>query len=217
MSRVPVGVLLSGRGSNLQALLDACATPGFPARVAVVISNRAQAGGLERARAAGVPTRVVSHQARTREDFEQQLVATLRDYAVRWVCLAGFMRLLTPHFLAAFPNRVLNIHPSLLPAFPGRDAQGQAFRAGVRVSGATVHLVDAGTDTGPIVLQGAVGVRATDTEDVLRERILQMEHQLYPRALRLAVEGRISVQGAVARLTLPAGDEGFLMGARTRG
>ena len=154
-----VGVLLSGSGTNLQALLDACAEPDFPARVAVVISNRRDAYGLERARAAGVPALWVPHRGREREAFEDALTETLQDHGVEWVACAGFMRLLTPHFLDRWTHRVLNIHPSLLPAFPGVDAQGQAHGYGVRIAGCTVHFVDAGTDTGPIIAQGAVPVR----------------------------------------------------------
>lgn len=187
MNRAPVGVLISGRGSNLQALLDAAADPAYPARIAVVASNRPEAAGLERARAAGVPAVVVPSRGRSRVDFEEELVATLHAHDVEWVALAGFMRLLTPRFLAAFPGRVLNIHPSLLPAFPGLRAQAQALRAGVRIAGATVHRVTAGTDEGPILAQGAVPVMPGDTEDALAARILGVEHRIFPAALAAAV------------------------------
>jgi phosphoribosylglycinamide formyltransferase 1 len=187
MSRVSVGVLISGRGSNLQALLDAAADPAFPARIAVVVSNRPRAMGLDRARAAGVPAVAVPSRGRSREDFEVELVRTLRDHHVHWVALAGFMRLLTSGFLDAFPRRVLNIHPSLLPAFPGLHAQAQALAAGVRVAGATVHRVTPGTDEGPILAQGAVPVLPGDTDQSLSARILAVEHQLYPAALAAAV------------------------------
>lgn len=193
--KTPVGVLISGSGTNLQALLDACAAPDFPARVAVVISNRRDAYGLERARAAGVPAVWVPHRGKARADFDAELVAGLREHGAQWVCLAGFMRIVTPVFLDAFPQRVLNIHPALLPAFPGVHAQAQALAAGVKVAGATVHFVDAGTDTGPIIAQGAVPVLDDDDEDALKARILAVEHELYPRALRLAVEGRLRVEG----------------------
>jgi phosphoribosylglycinamide formyltransferase-1 len=188
-------VLISGSGTNLQALLDACAAPSFPARVAVVISNRRDAFGLERARAAGVPAVWIPHRGKTRGAFDAELVAALQGHGVEWVCLAGFMRIVTPVFLGAFPQRVLNIHPALLPAFPGIQAQAQALAAGVKVAGATVHFVDAGTDTGPIIAQGAVPVRDDDDEDALKARILAVEHELYPRALRQAVEGRLRIDG----------------------
>ena len=142
MPRVPFGVLLSGSGTNLQALLDAAAQPDFPGRPAVVISNRRDAYGLERARQAGVPAVWIPHRGKDREEFDAELVATLRAHAVEWVALAGFMRLVTPTFLDAFPQRVINIHPALLPAFPGVDGQGQAHAYGVRIAGATVHFVD---------------------------------------------------------------------------
>ncbi len=213
MSRTRVAVLLSGRGTNAQALLDACAEPGFPAEVAVIVSNRREAEGLARARAANVPAVWVPHRDKTREDFESQLLQVLERYQVEWVCLAGFMRLLTPHFLAAYPGRVLNIHPSLLPAFPGRNGQDQALEAGVRIAGATVHLVDAGTDTGPIVLQGALGLNpGCSTEALKAALLLQVEHPLYVRALRYAAEGRIQVANGRVALALPEGDNAFVWG-----
>lgn len=213
MNRTRVAVLLSGRGTNAQALLDACAEPGFPAEVAVVVSNRRDAQGLARAEAAGVPAVWVPHRNKTREAFESELLAVLQKHAVEWVCLAGFMRLLTPHFLSAFPARVLNIHPSLLPAFPGRDGQGQAVQAGVRIAGATVHLVDAGTDTGPIVLQGALGLGPGCSEDALKAALLsRVEHPLYVRALRYAAEGRLQLVGGRVVLDLPPGDAAFVWG-----
>ena len=208
MSRVPFGVLLSGSGTNLQALLDAAAQPDFPGRPAVVISNRRDAYGLERARQAGVPAVWIPHRGKDREEFDAELVATLRAHAVEWVALAGFMRLVTPTFLDAFPQRVINIHPALLPAFPGVDGQGQAHAYGVRIAGATVHFVDGGTDTGPIILQGAVPVLPDDTRDTLQARILKVEHQLYPRALALALSGQLSLEGRHVRL--PAGVPGWI-------
>ena len=208
--RVPVGVLISGSGTNLQALLDAAAAPDFPAEIAVVIANRADAYGLERARAAGVPTRIVPHRGRSREDFEADLLHALDAHGVEWVALAGFMRLLTGGFLGRYPGRVLNIHPALLPAFPGTHAQEQAWKAGVRIAGATVHLVDEGTDTGPIILQGAVGVRPDEDCDALKDRILAIEHQLYPRALRWAAEGRLHLEDGRLHLDLPDGEQAYL-------
>ncbi|MDP6931521.1 MAG: phosphoribosylglycinamide formyltransferase [Myxococcota bacterium] len=205
--RVPIGVLVSGSGTNLQALIDATQDPSYPARIAVVLCNRPGATGIERARSAGIPTHVVRHrQYPDRASFERELVQHLRDHQVQWVALAGFMRVLTDTFLDAFPGRVLNIHPALLPAFPGVHAQRQALEYGVRIAGATVHLVDSGTDTGPIVTQGVVPVLPGDTEDSLKARILTIEHQIYPRALRWAVEDRILVRGRKVLVDLPPGE-----------
>jgi len=211
--KVPVGVLISGSGTNLQALLDACAAPSFPARIACVISNRASAHGLERARRAGVPAVVAPHRAHAdRESYDRHLVGLLLDHGVAWVAMAGFMRIVTRVLLDAFPSRVLNIHPSLLPAFPGIDAQQQAFDYGVVAAGATVHLVDSGVDDGPILAQGVVPVAHDDTPDALRERILRVEHRLYPMALRWAVEGRIRIDGRRAHVDLVAGERRLLVG-----
>lgn len=202
---MPVGVLVSGGGTNLAALIDACAAPDFPARISVVLSNRPGAFALERARRAGIPALTLSHQDfADRVAYDAALLGILRAHGVRWVCLAGFLRLVTRTLLNAFPGRVLNIHPALLPAFPGLHAQAQALAAGVRISGATVHLVDEGTDSGPIVAQGAVPVLPDDTEQTLSARILSVEHQLYPKVLRWAAEGRIAVQGRVVTLDLPS-------------
>ncbi len=199
-----VGVLISGRGSNLQALLDAAAAGTLGGRVAVVISNVATAPGLERARRAGVPALVRDHRGRTREDHDRDLLADLAAHETELVCLAGYMRLLSPVVLEAYPHRVLNIHPSLLPAFPGLDAQRQAWAHGVKVSGATVHLVEQGLDTGPIVAQEAVPVREGDTADDLAARILEAEHRLYPRAVRMMLEGRCRVDGRRVHVEGPA-------------
>ncbi len=210
--KTPVGVLISGGGTNLQALLDACADPEFPARVAVVISNRRDAYGLERARQAGVPAVWLPHRRKSREDFEDELLSCLREHEVEWICLAGFMRLLTGRFLGAYAERVLNIHPALLPAFPGTHGQQQAFDYGVRIAGCTLHFVDEGTDTGPIIAQGAVPVLPTDDEDALKARILGVEHILYPRVLRWAVEGRLQIEGRKVRVDLPDGEQPFHWG-----
>ena len=194
MSTLDLGVLISGRGSNLQAILDAIAEGRLDARVRVVISNRPDAGGLERAASAGVPTRVIPHQGfPDRASFDAALAAALREAGVSWVVLAGFMRLLTPSLLDAFPGRVINIHPSLLPAFPGVDAQRQAIEHGVRISGCTVHLVDPGTDTGPILAQAAVPVLDGDDRDALAARILGFEHALLVQVLGWIAEGRLEV------------------------
>jgi phosphoribosylglycinamide formyltransferase 1 len=190
-----LGVLISGRGSNLQALLDAGEQELFPGRVAVVISNVAEAAGLERARRAGVPAIVQDHRGRSREEHDASLVEHLRAHDVDLVCLAGYMRLLSPLLLRAYPGRVLNVHPSLLPSFPGLEAQRQAWEHGVKVSGATVHLVDEGLDTGPIVAQAAVSVTDADTPQTLAARILEVEHRLYPEAVRLVLSGRLERAG----------------------
>jgi phosphoribosylglycinamide formyltransferase-1 len=191
-----LGVLISGRGSNLQAILEAIADGRLRARVGVVISNRADAPGLAHATAAGVPTEVISHRGwPSREHYDQRLVEVLRAHDVSLVCLAGFMRLLTPVLIDAFPSRILNVHPSLLPAFPGVDAARQALDYGVRVAGCTVHLVTPALDAGPIVLQACVPVADDDTAETLSARILREEHRLYPEAIRLVGEGHGRVEG----------------------
>jgi phosphoribosylglycinamide formyltransferase-1 len=191
-----VGVLASGRGSNLQAILDACARPEFPARVVVVISDREQAVALERARAAGVDAVWVNPKDfADRESFDLALVHELTTRGIGLVCHAGFMRILSPAYVRAFVGRALNIHPSLLPAFPGLHAQRQALEHGVKVTGVTVHFLDEGVDTGPIVLQAAVPVEPDDTEETLATRILVQEHRLYPEAIRLFAEGRLQIRG----------------------
>ncbi len=192
---ITLGVLASGSGTNLQAILDAIAAGKLDAKVAVVVSNVAGAGALQRARDAGVEGKLVDHTGYPdRRSFDAALVEVLRAHGVEWVVLAGFMRLLTDVLLGAFPMHVVNVHPALLPAFPGVHAQRQALRYGVRVTGCTVHLVDGGTDTGPIVAQAAVPVRDDDDEETLRLRILEREHQLLPRVLRWIAEGRLVVE-----------------------
>ena len=191
-----IGVLVSGSGSNLQSILDACATGELRARVACVISNNADAYALERARTAGIPALHLDHRAHSgREAYDQALVATLREFGVELVAMAGFMRIITPVLLDSFPLAVMNIHPALLPAFPGLHAQRQALDYGVKVAGCTVHLVDPGTDTGPIIMQAAVPILGGDTEQTLSARIQQEEHRIYPEAIRLFAEGRLNVVG----------------------
>jgi phosphoribosylglycinamide formyltransferase-1 len=190
-----VAVLVSGRGSNLQALIDAARRGELGGEIAVVVSNVEGALGLERAREAGIPAVFRDHRGKTREAFDAEVVEILRAHHVDLVCLAGFMRLLSPVFVRAFPGRILNIHPALLPSFPGKDAQRQAFEHGVKVSGATVHIVDERLDSGPIVAQEAVRVLSSDTPETLAARILEAEHRLYPRAVRLVLEGRCRVEG----------------------
>jgi phosphoribosylglycinamide formyltransferase-1 len=201
-----IGVLLSGSGTNLQALIDVC-QGDFPARISVVISNKEQAYGLERARAAGIPAVHLPHRGwGSRAAFEAKLTETLREHGVQWVACAGFMRILSPSFLEQWPWRVLNIHPSLLPAFPGIDGQGQALASGVRIAGASVHFVDSGTDTGPIVAQAVTYVDPKDSRDDLVARILAMEHKLYPMCIRMAAEGRLTVQDGAAKVDLVPGE-----------
>jgi phosphoribosylglycinamide formyltransferase-1 len=194
---VDLGVLISGRGSNLQVILDAVADERLDAKVRLVLTNRAKAAGLERATKAGVPTAVLSHRDfADRESFDAALVERLKQAGVDWVVLAGFMRIVTPVFLDAFPNRVINIHPSLLPCFPGVDAQAQALAYGVRVSGCTVHLVNEGVDAGPILAQAVVPVRHDDTRDELAMRILEQEHRLLVQTLQAIAEGGLEVEEA---------------------
>ena len=191
-----LGVLISGRGSNLQALIDAINSRALDATIVVVISNRQDAGGLERARAAGIESIVVSHRDfASRDDYDRALASELRAREVGVVCLAGFMRLIGTELIDAFPGRILNIHPSLLPAFPGLDAQKQAIDHGVRVSGVTVHLVTAELDGGPIVVQRAVAVLPGDTAESLAARILEAEHRAYPEAVKMILDGGWHLEG----------------------
>jgi phosphoribosylglycinamide formyltransferase 1 len=191
-----VGVLASGRGSNLQAILEACAGPAFPARVVVVISDRERATALERAQAAGSEAVFLNPKDfGDRESYDARITGILEERRVGLVCLAGFMRILSPAFVRAWRGRALNIHPSLLPAFAGLHPQRQALDHGAKVSGATVHFVDEGVDTGPIVLQSAVPVQPDDTVDTLAARILTEEHRLYPEAVRLFALGRLRIAG----------------------
>jgi phosphoribosylglycinamide formyltransferase-1 len=190
MSRRRVGVLISGRGSNLQALLDAAADPAFPAEIAVVLSNVAGVQGLERARRAGVAEEIVPHGDFTnRQDFEAEVSRRLEAQGVELVCLAGFMRVLTPWFIERWPDRLINIHPSLLPAFPGLDTHARALAAGVKLHGCSVHFVRAEVDAGPIIGQAAVPVHPDDDEARLAARVLAAEHRLYPRCLALVARG----------------------------
>jgi phosphoribosylglycinamide formyltransferase-1 len=202
-----VAVLISGRGSNMAALIRAAAAADFPAEIAVVISNRADAAGLERAGHSGIPTLVIESKpfGRDRAGFEAALQAALDERGVDLICLAGFMRLFTADFVQRWYGRMLNIHPSLLPSFPGLDPHGQALRAGVKISGATVHFVIPETDAGPIVMQGAVAVSDHDTPDTLSERILEVEHRIYPEALRLLATDRVRLDGDLCRTETGAG------------
>jgi phosphoribosylglycinamide formyltransferase-1 len=186
-----IGVLLSGRGSNFEALAESIAAGRIPdSEISIVISNREGAEGVARAQARGIPVRVIPSKGLERETYDRMVVAALDDARVNLVCLAGFMRLLSPYFVSAFSNRILNIHPSLLPAFPGLEAQRQALEYGVKFSGCSVHFVDENLDAGPIVAQAIVAVRDDDTPDTLAERILLEEHRIYTEAVRLVLSGR---------------------------
>lgn len=204
-----LGVLISGRGSNLQALIDACAAPAFPAEIALVVSNRPGAAGLDRAAAAGIATHTIDHTGfPDREGFDAALDASLREAGVELLCLAGFMRLLSAGFVEGWRDRIVNIHPSLLPAFKGTDAPAQAIAAGVRYSGCTVHFVVPEMDAGPIIVQAAVPVLPDDDEAALAARILEAEHECYPWAVRLIAEGRVRVTGQrveIAGTAIPVG------------
>ncbi len=198
---VKVAVLISGRGSNLQALLDACAKPEFPAEIVCVISNIADAYGLERARRAGVATQVIDHKAfPTREAFDAALDTAIRAAGAELVCLAWFMRLLTPGFTKAWHGRVINIHPALLPSFKGLHTHRRALEAGVKLHGCSVHFVTADLDDGPLIVQAAVPVLDGDDEDSLAQRVLTAEHRIYPLAVKLIGEGRVHLDGRVVRV-----------------
>ena len=195
-SPLSLGVLISGSGTNLQAIIDTIERGELNAVIRVVLSNRGDAYGLARARHHNLPTVVISHKDfSSREAFEAGLIKTLQDHGVELVVLAGFMRLLSPFFIRAFPQRIMNIHPALLPAFPGTHAQRQALEHGVRISGVTVHFVDEEMDHGPIIVQAAVPVYADDSEESLSARIHAQEHRIYPQAIQLFAEGRLEVRG----------------------
>lgn len=191
-----IAVLLSGRGSNFEALADGVATGRIPnAEIAVALSNRDGAPGIDKAQQRKIMTRIIPSKGLEREAYDRQVVAVLREQKIDLVCLAGYMRLLSPFFVASFPNRILNIHPSLLPSFPGLESQRQAFEYGVKFAGCTVHFVDENLDAGPIVLQSAVRVLDDDTEATLSARILAEEHRIYSEAVRIVLEGRYKIEG----------------------
>jgi phosphoribosylglycinamide formyltransferase-1 len=208
-----VAILISGRGSNMGALVKAAAADDYPAEIVVVIANRADAGGLEKAKASGVATVVIESKpfGKDRAGFEAALQAQLDQHRVELICLGGFMRLFTAGFVQRWYGRMLNIHPSLLPSFPGLDPHGQALRAGVKISGATVHFVIPETDAGPILMQGAVGVSDHDTAETLSERILEVEHRIYPDALRLLATGAVKLDGDICKTPDSAGSGNFLI------
>lgn len=212
MARLKLAVLISGRGTNLQALLDACGDDDFPAEIALVLSNRADAAGLARAADAGVPTAIVPHGDYVdRGSFEEAVTATLEASGAELVCLAGFMRVLTETFVAHWHNRLINIHPSLLPAFKGLDTHARALADGVQLSGCTVHYVRTEVDAGPIIVQAAVPVLPEDDEDALAARVLEAEHRCYPLAIRLIAEGRAVVSGDEVTISGPISGSGRLI------
>ena len=194
-----LGILLSGRGSNFEAIARNVQARKIPAEIAVVVSNKEEAPGLAKARDMGLTTRFIPSKGKEREAFDREVVAVLREFQVDVVCLAGFMRILSPYFIREFPRRILNIHPALLPAFPGTDAQKQALDYGVKFTGCTVHIVDEGVDTGPIVFQAVVPVLDDDTVETLSARILKEEHRIYSEAICLMLEERFRVEGRRVR------------------
>src|SRR6059058_286637 len=208
-----VAILISGRGSNMAALIKAAREEDFPAEIGVVISNRADAGGLGKARASGVPTATIESKSfgKDRSAFETVLQSALDQHSIDLICLAGFMRLFTAEFVQRWYGRMLNIHPSLLPSFPGLDPHGQALRAGVKLSGATVHFVIPETDAGPIIMQGAVTVADDDTAETLSQRILGIEHRIYPAALSLLATGKVKIEGDVCKTAGSSASENFLI------
>lgn len=212
MPRLKLGVLISGRGSNLQALIAAGADPSFPAEIVIVVSNKPDAGGLEHARATGIATSVVEHGGyRDRESFDRAVHDVLDGAGVELVCLAGFMRLLSEWFVTTWHDRIVNIHPSLLPSFKGIDAHAQAIAAGAKLSGCTVHIVRAEMDAGPILVQAAVPVLPGDDEDSLAARILTVEHKCYPLAVRLLAEGRVQIDGDTAIVEMPGDSSAYII------
>ena len=213
MSRTRVAVLISGRGSNMAALIEAAKRPDYPAEIVLVVSNVPDAGGLATATAAGIATATADHRpfGKDRAAFERALQAVLLEHRIDLVCLAGFMRLLTPWFIGEWPNRMLNIHPALLPSFKGLDTHRRALDAGVKLHGATVHFVVPEMDSGPIVAQGAVAVHDRDTEAELAARVLAVEHRIYPLALRLVAEGRVTVEGNRCRIAKAAAPDAALI------
>jgi phosphoribosylglycinamide formyltransferase 1 len=203
-----IGVLLSGRGSNFEALADSVAAGRIPnAEIAIVISNRENAPGIEKALARGIPAQVIPSRGLEREAYDKLVIAALEEKKVDLVCLAGYMRLLSPAFVAAYRGRILNIHPSLLPAFPGLESQRQAIEHGAKFSGCTVHFVDENLDAGPIILQAAVPIRDDDTPETLSERVLKEEHRIYTEAVRIVLEGRYRMEGRRVLLTNLAASE----------
>lgn len=210
--KLRLGVLASGSGSNLQAIIDRCTDGSIDAEIVLVLSNVPGAGALDRAEKAGIATLLIDHRTYTeRTDFDRAVVDALQSAGVELVVLAGFMRIITAPFIAAFPERIINIHPALLPAFPGLHVQRKAIEGGARFSGCTVHFVDGGVDTGPIIIQAVVPVLEDDDEASLTARILVQEHRIYPRAIQLLAEGRVRIEGRRVRILGPASVEGVMV------
>lgn len=210
--KLRLGVLASGSGSNLQSIIDRCLDRSIDAEIVLVVSNVPGAGALARAERAGIATELIDHRTfAARADFDQAVVHTLQSAGVDLVVLAGFMRLITPPFIAAFPERIINIHPALLPAFTGLHVHKKALEAGTRFSGCTVHFVDGGVDTGPILIQAVVPILDEDNEESLAARILVQEHRIYPRAIQLIAEGRVKVEGRRVRIAGAAVVDGFMI------
>lgn len=218
MAKLKLAVLISGRGSNLAALIDACANPDFPAEIGLVISNKASAQGLARAHQAGIETQIFDHKAyASRAEFDINMTKAMEDCGTELVCLAGFMRLLSDEFCDHWKDRMINIHPSLLPSFKGLDVQQAAIDAGVRFSGCTVHYVRKEMDTGPIIVQAAVPVMQDDTADTLAKRILVEEHKIYPQAVRLIAEGRVTISNETATIKDFSGPDDSLINPKLDG
>jgi phosphoribosylglycinamide formyltransferase-1 len=210
--QVSIGVLISGSGTNLQAIIDAIEAKRLDATIKLVLSNKAHAHGLSRARSHGIPTEVLDHKSyASREAYDQAMVDLLRDRGVELIALAGFMRLLSPPFIKAYANRIMNIHPALLPSFPGLQVQKKAVEHGVRFSGCTVHFVNEECDQGPIIIQAVVPVFSDDTEQSLAARILEQEHRIYPRAIQLYAEGRLRIDGRKVIVSGSERDEGAVL------
>lgn len=198
---INLGVLISGRGSNLQAIIDACEGGKIPAKVAVVISNDPEAGGLERAKKHNIPAMVIDNRKfKDKNTYELEIVKVLKEHQIQLVCLAGYIRIVGPVLLEHYEGKMVNIHPSLLPSFPGLHAQRQALDHGVLITGCTVHFVDEGCDTGPIIIQSAVPVKEDDTEETLAARILEQEHLIYPQAIKLIAQGKLKIEGRKVKL-----------------
>ena len=210
--QVPIGVLISGSGTNLQAIIDAIEAGKLDAKIAVVLSNKEDAQGLARAQKHGIPTEILNHKNfSSREAYDEAVIGLLRGRGVELVVLAGFMRLLSPVFVKAYSNRIMNIHPALLPAFPGLNVQQKAVEHGVRFSGCTVHFVNEECDEGPIIIQAVVPVFADDTGAALAARIIEQEHRIYPRAIQLYAEGRLKVVGRKVLVDRPPKDSGQVL------
>lgn len=207
--KLRIGAIASGGGTNLQSIIDRCRDGSLDAEIALVVSNNPDAGALERARKAGIPCRCIDHRRfASREDFDREVVAALKEAGVELVVLAGFMRLISGVFLEEFPARIMNIHPALLPAFPGLHVQRKALDYGARFAGCTVHFVDGGVDTGPIIIQAVIPIHQDDTEESLKARILVQEHRIYPRAIQLFARNRLRIEGRRVFIDppLPAGE-----------